>query len=940
MASRSRSSFLSAVPYFLGVTLCSLRATAQAQEPTPPPSPIAPPAETAPPPEPPAEAPPPQAPPQEAAPPPAAPAPEQAAAPAPEQASPSASEPTSPPEEAEERELGSVIVTGVRGGQTKTVADSPSPVDVIGPKEITETGRTGLKEILGAIVPAITMPAQGGGGTSASVRPYSYRGLSGDYLLVLVNGKRRHTTSLINNLSRVSGGSTPVDLDLIPAPAVGRIEILREGAAAQYGSDAIGGVLNIILDDSPEGLSFSQTAGQTFKQKGELFQQQLSIGIPLGEAGGFIRFSAEGKYHGPSTSSGSPIPETRTVTVNGQPVTVPNYYYPPIYDAASDTIVPDPREANTRGKVHGLGYGRSNRDLMLVLAYNAELPLSESVKLYSFSTLSYRDIKDARGNFTANNVSSLPEIYPQGFQAYRRIWEWDGQATVGAKGDAGAWSWDLSTSYGRDYVKLGAVNTLNPSLGPTSKTEFYMGKQIQDLWVSNLDASRAFDVGLANPLQLSLGLEYRWERFENRPGEPDSYRDGGYAIPVGDDPFHQPPLLQDGVALGGFGGLRPNPGLVSFSGTNAIDARKLSRNTVAGYAEVSTNLLRPWYLGIAGRAEHYDDSAGNVLSGKIVTRYEFLPGFAVRGGANTGFRAPSLAQTGFSTTQYSGARVGNEVIFTTSQFMPVDSPVAKALGAEPLKPEKSVSLTAGVTAEPARSFRVTLDAFQTKITDRIVKTDFIGIPSNGGAAIQRILDEAGVRGVNSGQFFFNAVDTTTRGLDIVAEYTLRDEKFGAFRPTLAYSLAVTKIDSVADNPPELQNVVDADGNPVNVVVFGRAPQRDLEYASPRSKLILGANWSFWRLHNDIRFTRYGEYQESSATPGFDRTFSAKWITDVDIAFDLSDHVSAAVGSYNLFNVYPDRNGIVDPQLGWGQYGSFAPFGLIGGFYYARVNVTY
>jgi len=160
--------------------------------------------------------------------------------------------------------LGAVIVTGVRGGKPRTIVDAPSPVDVIGDRELKASGRTGLKEVLGAIVPAMSMPAQGGGGTSASVRPYTYRGLSGDYLLVLVNGKRRHTTALINNLSRVSGGSTPVDLDLIPANMISRIEILRDGAAAQYGSDAISGVMNIILDSEPEGLTFNQTAGKTY----------------------------------------------------------------------------------------------------------------------------------------------------------------------------------------------------------------------------------------------------------------------------------------------------------------------------------------------------------------------------------------------------------------------------------------------------------------------------------------------------------------------------------------------------------------------------------------------------------------------------------------------------------------------------------------------------
>jgi iron complex outermembrane receptor protein len=191
-------------------------------------------------------------------------------------------------EAADAAEGSAIIVTGARGHSQRSVADSPVPVDVIGPAELKSTGRTGLKEILGNIIPSLTMPALGGGGTSASVRPIAIRGLSGDYVLVLVNGKRRHTTSLINNLSRVSGGSTPVDIDLIPTSAVGRIEVLRDGAAAQYGSDAISGVINIILDNTKQGGDISLTGGQQYEGGGDLYQVAGSYGAGIGD-GGFVR---------------------------------------------------------------------------------------------------------------------------------------------------------------------------------------------------------------------------------------------------------------------------------------------------------------------------------------------------------------------------------------------------------------------------------------------------------------------------------------------------------------------------------------------------------------------------------------------------------------------------------------------------------------------------
>lgn len=821
-----------------------------------------------------------------------------------------------------------IVVTGVRGSRPRTIADSPVPIDVISPQELKATGRTGLKEILGNVIPSLTMPALGGGGTSASVRPISIRGLSGDYLLVLVNGKRRHTTSLINNLSRISGGSTPVDIDLIPTNAVGRIEVLRDGAAAQYGSDAISGVINIILDSAPEGGEFTTTAGQLYEKGGALIQQTLGYGTRIGSDGGFIRFSVEGKYHDRADSSAQPVP----------------YVFPFVNGA------PDPREATVNHVIAG-GYGRSNRDKIVNSSYNAELPIGSDLKLYSFSTLSYRNILDARGAAfpsptgygglpNTQGLTSLPDIYPAGFQAYRRIKEWDYQATAGLKGGIGGWDFDLSSSYGKDHVKLGAEGTLNPSIGPSSPTSFFLGKQIQTLWVNNLDFSRSYEIGLAEPLAVAVGFEHRWEKFQNKAGEPDSYRDGGYVIP------------DDGTPFGDlYHGRSPSPGLVSFTGTSPADAASLSRNNYAAYVDLSTNITRPWFVGVAGRFEHYDDSAGNTASWKVSTRYDLGSGFALRGGVNTGFRAPSLAQTGFSTTQNTVTVIGEDRFSTTSKFLPVNSAAALALGSKPLKPEKSLNYTAGATFERG-PFRFTVDAYQIRVDDRIVKTEFLGTPTNNGGIyidpqtgqpvfdsrtgrnksnIQVILENAGIAGVDSAQFFTNAIDTRTRGIDVVAEYTLRTAAIGTFHLNAAYSYNKTKILHIADNPDVLNAL------PTAVTLFGRQAQRDLLVATPRSKVVLSTDWSSGRAHALLRLTRYGSYVEASTVEASDRKFDAKIVTDLDIGYDLSDHVTVSVGANNLFDVYPQKNGIIAFD-GSGQYGNFAPFGLSGGFYYGRVSV--
>jgi iron complex outermembrane recepter protein len=799
-----------------------------------------------------------------------------------------------------------IVVTGVRGARPRTVADSPVPIDVIDTRELQATGRAGLKDILGNIVPSLTVPALGGGGTSSGAKPISIRGLSGDYVLVLVNGKRRHTTSLINNLSRISGGSTPVDIDLLPANAIGRVEVLRDGAAAQYGSDAISGVINFILDATPQGGEFGTTAGSHYEKGGELVQQSVSYGTRLGHDGGFIRFAVEGKFHDRADPSGAIVADSVDL-------------YPRLADGSRD-----PREATIDRNRAG-NYGRTNRDYIVNGSYNAELPLSDQTTLYSFSTISYRDIKDGRGQFNANNVNSLPELYPNGFLAKRRIWETDFQFAAGLRTTLAGLDVDFSSSFGQDHVKLGAVDTLNPSLGPSSKTSFFMGKQIASLWVNNIDFSRTFDVGLAEPLTLAFGIEHRWERFQNKAGEPDSYRDGGYVIPRGTTPFQL-----------AYGGQRPAASLVSFTGTTPADAFVLTRNNFAAYVDVGANISTDWFVGVAGRAEHYTDSSGDTISGKFSTRYELFPGFALRGGVNTGFRAPSLAQQGFSTSQNTGIILNGDFVTQLVKFLAPNDPIAGYFGAKPLTPEKSLNFTAGATFEKG-PFRLTVDAYQIRIKDRIVKTEILNSAEAKSILtspeVTAILAARGVPGISSAQFFINGVDTRTRGIDVVSEYTLRIADLGELKLNAAYSYNKTKLLRVADNPANLSNTI----------LFGRQARADLVRATPRDKLVLSADWSIGPVRSLLRVTRFGKYTEtgtSQISTADDRTFSAKWITDLDISAQVSPAINLAVGANNLFDVYPDPIGVTQAATGLGLYGNFAPFGLSGGFYYARLGVKF
>lgn len=806
-----------------------------------------------------------------------------------------------------------VISTGTRGN-TLTVSDSPSPIDIISGDQIRKSGTASLREALGRIVPSFSAPAQAGGGTSSSVRPVSIRGLSGDHLLVLVNGKRRHNTAVYNNFARIASGSVPVDLDLIPISAIDHIELLRDGASAQYGSDAIAGVLNIILKSNASGGSATYTAGQQEDKPGDLNQGGLNSGFALGNDGGFLSTSLDVRLQGPSYAAGDAQGSWYYPVLNGKSVP---------FGTAGATA--DPRESSV-DRLLEKGYGRSNRDKVYNFAYNAELPIHDNLKLYSFSTYSDRDIVDTRGSFRATSVSSIPQIYPDGFNAQRLINEKDFQVAFGGKGQAGAWDYDLSTTYGKDDVRLGAQNTLNSSLGPTSKTSFYLGAQEFEQLTTNLDFTRAFEVGLAKPLQISTGLEHRYEKYTQGAGEPDSYRDGGYVYPA-DSPR---------------AGQKPTGGLQSFTGTSVADAGSLSRNSYAGYFDVGTNLTQRLYTSAALRLEHYDDGSGNTASSKLSTRYELTPELALRGTFNTGFRAPSLAQQTFSVTQNTSVKLADGSYQTLlARYLPPGSAAAKALGGKDLDPEKSTNFSVGLSWEPTPNARVTVDAYRIEIKDRIVKSEIIR-DTGTSTVVRDTLASVGVNDLYSAQYNMNGVDTRTDGIDLVSELHSDYGRFGQVRWSALYSYNRTSIRGIKQNGT-VDSLLGS-----NYVTYGHQAQSDLTKGSPRDKLILGSNWKWGDFVTDLQLTRYGEYTEAGATAATDQQFGAKWITDLDVTYLLTDNMSVSVGSNNLFGKRPDKQDPTSVVTGLGaanateinnpdNYGSFAPYGLNGAFYYVRLT---
>ena len=801
-----------------------------------------------------------------------------------------------------------VIVTGVRGGVGRTVITSPAPIDVIGGPELTQTGKVGLKEVLNTLVPSFDLPGINGGGTSWTVRAFTLRGLNGDQALFLVNGKRRHNTALINNLAAVGNGGVPVDLDLIPVSEIDHIEVLRDGAAAQYGSDAIAGVVNIILKNAAHGGDAEVTVGQNYLSDGLTVHGSADYGFALPN-NGFAHLAFDAKHNDRASRAGP-----TTSTIYGFPISAP--------------FGTSPQDLTADRYFYGHSYGPGEEGIYSA-AYNLELPISRGFTLYSFATASYRDSKKNTGSFLPNNSDSLPQVYPNGFNALRRIFEPDFQIAVGAKGSLAGWKVDLSSTFGRDFAYLKGENTINASLGPTSPTAFHLSTQVFDQLTTDLDVSRDVSVGLARPVTVAFGLEHRFEEYDIEPGDPASYAVGSYVIPSGN-----------------YAGLVPTLGLASYSGTAPADSGSITRHNIAAYVDIGAEPAKSLFIGLAGRVEHYTGGPGDTASGKISARWEFLPGYALRATVSNGFRAPSLAQDIFASATITGlfcpvsgvlqgaACTPGQFVTRPTKFLPVGSPAAQALGATTLRPELSNNYSIGVTAEPYGRLRLTADAYEIDISHRIVATSNLNLSGANLAsspALSALLTQFPYGFV--AQYFTNAVATTTRGVDVVADYPLHLGAFGRADLSAAYSYNQTDITGIAATPSQLAAF--------GLTLYDRQKQANLTTATPRDKVILSADWSLggWRVN--LHETRYGPYTEvnSPVDHTLDRNYGAKWIADLEISRVLRHGTELAVGAQNLFDTHPDPIGVINAQTGAGRYGNFSPFGITGGYYYFRVSQT-
>jgi iron complex outermembrane receptor protein len=794
-----------------------------------------------------------------------------------------------------------VVTTGVRGEQ-RTVADSPAPIDVINGEQLLHTGRAELSEALARLLPSFNFGTNQAGVNSV-VRPVSNRGMGPAYTLVLVNGKRRHNAALLTNGGGDTSGVNPIDLDTIPLSAIDHIEVLKDSAAAQYGSDAVAGVVNVILKTGEHGGSLGLAAGRLQEGQGKLndFKLEADAGFRLGQDG-FVHVAANARQRGQSWNNFK----------SANPVN---------YSPAGN---PKNASWNRDGARNGdPGIEAYN------LAFNAELPHAASgATLYAFGTAGTRNTVAGNNFRRANGLATLGQLFPDGYFAENNMSAYDFQLTAGARGKAAGWHWDVSTGYGKNRARQYSNLSSNPSLGPASPTSFDKLAIYQfEQWTTNEDVTRAFDIGWSKPLQWSLGAEQRLERFTTYAGDPLGYLNGGYLFKPGDQEGN--PNVGKPAAVGAQAGVALSP----------LDATRIARTVLALYNDIGFYPAADWFVDVAVRGEHYNDSAGNTLSGKLNSRYDITPRLAVRGTVGTGFRAPSLTQLGYAQTdnRTNINPVTGEVAPSLSKLLRNDSTLARQFGARDLAPEKSTNAGLGIVFKAGDSANITLDAYQIRIRDRIVRTAYMF-----GPAFAPLLKGAGLTGSEWVQYFANGVDTRTRGADLVADATSDYGALGVLRWGAALNWNRTALLEVKATPAEITAL---GANPGGTQVwYGYAAGGGIGdlTASPRTKLILSARWFIGQFDVNLQATRYDKSTwQTTARRAQDYHFGAKWLTDLDVSYALGKHGKLLLGAANLFNVFPDKNGPGDANTGSSGfvYGP-SPFAPTGAYYYAKASYDF
>lgn len=769
-----------------------------------------------------------------------------------------------------------VIVTGTRVAD-RTRLDTIAPVDVLTAEVLATQATTELAEALSSVAPSINFPRPSITDGTDHIRPATLRGLAPDQTLVLVNSKRRHQSALVNVNGSIGRGSAAVDLNAIPVAAIERVEVLRDGASAQYGSDAIAGVINIRLRDAREGgearVTFGEydtdveaARGSRSESDGATLTGSAWAGLPLG-AEGFITLTGEYRDRDP-TSRGDLDPRVATL------------------------VPPEAPRVTSR-------YGDSATEDLTFYA-NAGLPVSGAWDVYGWLGYQQRDGESAVFPRLRNNVNNVLSIYPNGFVPLIISDIDDLALAAGTRGELAGWQGDFSLVYGRNQLDYGVENSINGSIGATSPTSFDAGGIEYDQLVLNAGLVRGFEWFGVEPTNVAVGVEARRESYSISAGEPASYITGTTGAP--------------GAAPGaqGFPGFQP---------ANEVDE---SRTAVGLYADLEAQLTESFLASVAARVEDYSDF-GSAVTGKISARYDFTQHFALRSTVSTGFRAPGIQQEFFTSTATNFiATPAGTLPFEVGTF-PATSAVARALGSSDLEAEESQNYSLGAVFQRG-NFEATVDAYRIDIDDRIVLSENLGGTPNIDAILAPF-------GVGRARFFINGVDTKTEGVDMVLRYALRTEAAGRFDLTASANWNSTEVTATPST-----SVVSAPVlfGRINVITFeeGTPDSKQslaLDWSYPTQWGNVGAL---------VKGTNYGEVLEPAAAATTDTQMGQATLVDLELRARVGEGLSFAVGADNLLDKYPTPLSATANTTGALGFSRYSPFGFNGRFLYARLGYSW
>ncbi|MCM4157671.1 TonB-dependent receptor [Gramella sp. AN32] len=859
--------------------------------------------------------------------------------------------------------LDEVVLVGSRS-RARTVTNSSVPVDVLDMQEISiAVPQVNLNQMLNYVAPSFSSNTQTISDGTDHIDPASLRGLGPDQVLVLINGKRRHNSSLINVNGTFGRGSVGTDLNAIPAAAIGRIEVLRDGAAAQYGSDAIAGVINIVLKDDVNKLNFDVTTGANFSENaneqtggvdGETVNVAASYGIELGDNGGFVSFAGDFDYREDynrmkewegsifnaynaieriASNAGADIANLTDEQIKQYAQNV-SYFdsglQSDIANAEDRTALQSLLGADvTENELDARGLVRSDFNMRVGqsalrggrLFANMSLPLGDAgTELYSFAGMSSRKGNSAGFYRLPNQSRTFTPIYNNGFLPEINSKINDKSIAVGIRGKVSEWDVDFSNTWGKNEFLYLISNTSNASLLKASPTSFDAGGFSFAQNTANLDISQLYE-DIFEGLNIAFGAEYRLETYEIVAGEKASYeqytQNGDVVLRADQMP-----------STDFFGSARPGGSQV-FPGFSPKNELSRQRSSIAGYFDVEADLTEAFLLTFATRFEDYSDF-GSTINFKVSSRYKLTDNINIRGAANTGFRAPSLHQLYFNSTSTIFDNAGNpQEVGTFSN----DSRPAQLLGIPQLKEETSKSISLGFAAKlPEANMSLTVDGYFVAIDDRIVYTGQFQGPGTG-TELDNLLAQANA---TAASFFANAIDTESKGLDMVLTHNAYFSENVQLKSDLAATLSKTKQVGGINASPQLERAG------LVGTYFPEDSRIYLEEAVPRTKVNLTNNLTLNKLNVFLRNVYFGEVTEAVTRLEGQQVFGSKLVTDLSLGYQATDAVRLTIGSNNIFDVYPDR---AEEQFENRSSGRFdwsrraQQFGIGGRFLFARVSLS-